>query len=180
MKCKYIQNIQWFLWIQVPVCLMTASFQPAFQPAQPLRFCIYNCTIYKAVAHLAHMLFPTVTHIPLGLFLWRLVLKQRKEQNLWGRNAAFQKAPAILTAPCQKVKALIYILCSRKAFATGIAFKVKNSFDTWVKQESYWIIVFTQHLKNSLPRGIHSMLEEPQVLFPDICLQILYFYSRFF
>lgn len=51
------------------VYLMTAIFQPAFQPVQSLHFCIYNCTIYKPGAHLAHMLVPTVTHVPLGLFL---------------------------------------------------------------------------------------------------------------
>lgn len=54
------------------------------------------------------------------------MLKQRKEQNLWGRNTTFWKAPDILTIPCQKMKAPIYILGRRKAFAIGIALKVKK------------------------------------------------------
>ena len=68
--------------MNINIYLMTAIFQPAFQPGQSLLFCIYNCTIYKPGAHLAQMLVPTATHVPLGLFLRRLALKQRKEQNL--------------------------------------------------------------------------------------------------
>lgn len=53
----------------MPFSLLTAIFQPAFQPAQPLHFCIYNRTIYKPGAHLAPMLVPTATHVPLVLLL---------------------------------------------------------------------------------------------------------------
>lgn len=66
----------------MPVYLMTAIFQPAFQAGQASHSCIYNCAIYKPGAHLARALVPAVTHVPLGSFPGRLVLKQRKEQNL--------------------------------------------------------------------------------------------------